>query len=62
MTEVEKLKRSFWEGFAAGIGTIHKAQEQQEPEIIATFENGILYIKKAPATLKDGVLEVGKND
>ena len=62
MTGAEKLKRSFWEGFAAGVGTIHKAQAPQEPEIIATFENGVLYIKKAPATLKDGVLEVGKND
>lgn len=53
------LKRSFWQGFASGVGTIHKAQEQQEPEIIATLEDGVLYIQKAPATLNGNTLEVG---
>ena len=56
---VDRLKRAFWQGFAAGCGTIHHSQEQ--PEIIATLEDGVLYIQKAPATLNEGTLEVCNN-
>lgn len=59
MVSAQRLIAEFWKGFAAGCGTIHRTQA--EPEIIATFEDGVLYIQKAPATLTDGVLEVGKN-
>ena len=59
MADAQQLIIAFWQGFAAGCGTKHKLQEP--PEIIATLADGILYIRKAPATLQDGVLEVRIN-
>ena len=59
MTDAQQLIEAFWKGFSAGCGTIHKAQES--PEIIATLEDGVLYIQKAPATLSEGTLEVCNN-
>ena len=56
MEDAQQLITAFWKGFAAGCGTIHNTQEQ--PDIIATLEDGVLYIHKAPATLNDNILEV----
>lgn len=52
----EQLISSFWQGFAAALSTLRTG-----PSIIEAYllDDGTLYIKKAPAALADGVLEVG---
>ena len=60
LEDADYLIRAFWQGFAAGCGTIHKVNVREQ-DIIATMEDGVLHIRKAPATLNDGTLEVCKN-
>lgn len=53
-------KTSMILGWLAG-RAIAGQRRGQEKEPVAYLENGVLYIQNAPATLKEGVLEVGKN-
>ena len=50
-----QLKRSFWKGFLAGVGSL---AGKGQIEYIAYLEDGILHIVNAPAVLNDGILEV----
>lgn len=54
LTEAAHLKRAFWKGFAACIGTLGTVPT----EIVAILTDGVLHIKKAPAVLNGNTLEV----
>lgn len=51
-----QLKRSFWKGFMAGVGSLAGKGQTSGPDAI--LHDGVLYILKAKANMNEGILEV----
>ena len=51
-----QLKRSFWKGFLAGVGSLVDEGKTKGPDAI--LYNGVLHVLNAQGTVNDGILEV----